>query len=400
MAKIPNLNLISQEVKDKYSIVSNAFKLDNIVNAELDTYKNEPKDETNVIVGDDKQVDFLPQVKLCRWTNEVNFSVRLKDEDTINTATVTTVGDKIVWDKGNIKIENYDFTEDEGGYKFVWYLKSKPVSNKVEFTIQSKGLDFFYQPELTAEEIAQGASRPENVVGSYAVYHQTKGGMNDCAGKEYKAGKAFHIYRPKIIDAVGKETWGNLHIENGIYSVEIPQDFLDKAVYPIKSNDTFGYLTVGSLSGTFSKDTINGYRFTGVNGTLSSLSRYLKNSTSTTGYYVQLAIYKQSDLSRVDYTSSIALSTTASWHTGNVSASITAIDYFLVGNTDTNDGPVLYYDTGVTDYQLYKTSSTFGTWPNPISSPGYATYKFSIYATYTASGGVTNKFLSLMGCGT
>jgi hypothetical protein len=43
---------ISNEIKDKYSIVSNAFRLAKVKNAELDIYKNEPKDEINVEIGD------------------------------------------------------------------------------------------------------------------------------------------------------------------------------------------------------------------------------------------------------------------------------------------------------------------------------------------------------------
>jgi predicted secreted protein len=213
---------LSSEVTAKYILTNNALKMDKVINAEKDLYTNDRKDEINVIVGDDKQPNtFLPQVKLERWTNEVNFSVRLKDEDTKNVATVTTDRDKVVWDKGNIKIESYDYTEDGSGYKLVWYIKSKPLSNRVEFTIQSKGLDFLYQPPMTEEILQEGqtadeghiydsegktiAERPENVIGSYAVYHSTKGGMSDKDGKEYKTGKAFHIYRPHLYDSSGKQ---------------------------------------------------------------------------------------------------------------------------------------------------------------------------------------------------
>jgi len=50
-------------------------------------------------------------------------------------------------------------------------------------------------------------------------------GTNWVGGKEYKAGKFGHIYRPHLYDSNGLEAWGDLHIENGIYSVEIPQEF-------------------------------------------------------------------------------------------------------------------------------------------------------------------------------
>ena len=162
---------LTDSIKEKYSVENNAFKMQKIKNANLDLYTGDPKDEIHVIVGDDKQPDkFYPQVKLQRWSNEVNFSVRLIENET-GDETITTDKDKIVWEKGNFKIENYEFTEGEAGYKFVWCLKQKPATNKIQFSIQSKGLDFFYQPELTQEEKDRGCVRPENVVGSYAVYH-------------------------------------------------------------------------------------------------------------------------------------------------------------------------------------------------------------------------------------
>ncbi len=38
--------------------------------------KTVDEDLYGVEVGDSKQVDFFPQVKIQRWGNEVNFSVR------------------------------------------------------------------------------------------------------------------------------------------------------------------------------------------------------------------------------------------------------------------------------------------------------------------------------------
>jgi hypothetical protein len=131
--------------------------------------KDNPKDRIEVEVGDSKQPDFKPQVKIMRWDNEVNFSVRLKD-DQVAIEAVTTSQDKIVWSKGKRDVNFYDLTEGEGGYEFEVILKEKPATNKLEFTLNTKGLDFFYQPELTQEEKDQGATRPEKVVGSYAVY--------------------------------------------------------------------------------------------------------------------------------------------------------------------------------------------------------------------------------------
>ena len=381
---------LPKEITDKYSIVSNAFRHVKDKSVGLDS-KGKPKDLITVEIGDTKVSDFMPQVKLCRWgddeeTNEVNFSVRLKDEDTINTATISTDKDKIVWEKGNIKIENYDFTEDEGGYKFVWYLKSKPLTNKVEFTIQSKGLDFFYQPELTAEEIAEGAFRPENVVGSYAVYHQTKGGMNDSADKEYKTGKAFHIYRPHIIDANGAETWGNLHIENVIYSVEIPQDFLDTAVYPIKSNDTFGYTTIGGSDLTASTDSLQGsYFLSPGNGTITSIT-YYQPVTSGFGKAAGLFLKDGGGAGIHSYMANSDQSTSnvVNWITLSITtgdATITAsVDYMIAIWFEAHN---IKYDTTYDyDNRYSETEAYPGSWTDfSDGTPDAGVY--SIYATYT-----------------
>lgn len=305
---------ISQEIKNKYSVANNAFLKSEIKNSELDLYKNEPKDEISIIIGDDKVPDtFLPQIKLCRWTNETNFSLRLIDTK-YEKATVETKNDKIKWSKGNVDIEFYDVADGEGSYKMVWFLKEKPISNVLEFSMQSKGLEFYRQPPMTEEHLEVGqtadethiydaegnvvAERPIEIVNSYAVYHSTKGGMNDINGKDYKTGKAFHIFRPHIIDANGAETWGTLHIENGIYSVEIPQEFLDTAVYPIKSNDTFGYTTTGTTAYSLT-NYIAGYTGTpaGGNGSVTKISVQMGKVGTTEA---KAALYLVSDGSLVN----------------------------------------------------------------------------------------------------
>ncbi|MFA6097550.1 MAG: hypothetical protein WC788_08075 [Candidatus Paceibacterota bacterium] len=401
MPKI-DITKLSKEITDKYSIVNESFAMSKIKNAELDKYDGKPKDELNIIVGDDKQPDkFYPQVKLCRWSNEVNFSVRLIDTE-VGEETVKTDKDKIIWEKGNIKIENYDYVEGEGGYKLVWFLKKKPQTNKVEFTIQSKGLDFFYQPELTPEEIAEGAFRPPEVVGSYAVYHQTKGGMVDKFGKAYATGKAFHIYRPHLFDSNGLEAWGNLHIENGIYSVEIPQDFLDNAVYPIRSNDTFGYTTIGaSKTANVGINSIRTWTHSPASsGTVTSISIYCtgRNDAYPTKY-IRPVIYLDSSKARLGDGSQITVTdfTTPVWYSGNVSSSVTSSTNYRIGEwlgveTGGSYSIQFYYDTGLTMYIDNYAYHATNTPVDPlVDDSSTANIKASIYATYTPSGGTAVK---------
>lgn len=227
-----------------------------------DTYYIKPfeilNERVNVIVGDDKQPDFKPQVKFHRWDNECNLSIRLK----------TSKKQTPVEKNGKISTGNTRFYEVEDGYEFEVILDKKPKSNVVEFTLEDKGVTYHYQSPLTKREIEAGHIMPENIIGSYSVY-------TDKVGGKYKVGKFGHIYRPEIIDASGNKVWGKLHIENKILSVTVPQEFLDKAKYPVIVDPTFGYTTAGATAGRISATPVDyrqGDYFTApASGTLDSL---------------------------------------------------------------------------------------------------------------------------------
>lgn len=163
--------------------------------------KDNVKDKIEVEIGDSKQVNkFYPQVKIMRWDNECNVSLRLKD-DKVATENYEEKDGKIVWTKGNAKVEFYDLPESEdipeGGFEFNIILKEKPDTNVIEFTLQTKGLDFFYQLEPTQKEKDEGTYMPDNVIGSYAIY-ASGNKVNYVGGKEYKCGKFGQIGRAHV----------------------------------------------------------------------------------------------------------------------------------------------------------------------------------------------------------
>jgi hypothetical protein len=86
---------------------------------------------------------------------------------------------------------------EDGGFEIEICLAERPPTNVFRFAIEgAEDLDFFYQPELSAEEILEGAIRTENVIGSYAANHKTK--ANHRVGDtNYATGKAHYIYRSK-----------------------------------------------------------------------------------------------------------------------------------------------------------------------------------------------------------
>jgi len=398
------------EIKARYQLDKGALVKTNIKNAEL-TRNGEVKDKVEVVIGNRidpelmgaKDVGFEPTIELTRW-DEVSFKIipDISDVD-LKDRTLTFDKEKILFETPKMDFEMYEYTESEGGMKYIWYLKEKPLTNKIEFKIESEGLDFFYQAPLTEIETApEGGSiseteikdkdgnllmyRPENVVGSYAVYHKTKGGINDINGMEYRAGKAFHIYRPKIIDSDGKETWGILNIdtEQGLYTVEIPQEFLDKAVYPIKSNDDFGDLTRGGSTRNIENKMYCGYYVSGASsGTGDSIS--WAQTSWNSGDFVKLHLYDSSKNKVTDGQ--------ASQKTGpEASGEYIAHDLAASPTINASSG---YYMCVVSDETIYQYVDTSGgtshnvshIYPNafPASLTGSDDDDMqSIYTTYTA----------------
>jgi hypothetical protein len=358
--------------------------------------KNHPKDLVEVFIGDSKQPDFKPQAKIQRWDNEANVSIRLKEtpEELLETPTITEVNSKIEYKKSKREAHFYDIAPNaehpEGAFETEIILLEKPDTNITEFTLVDKDVDYFFQPPLTPEEIADGARSPENVVGSYAVYAKTSK-TNYTGGKEYKCGKIGHIFRPKIIDSAGTEVWGDLHIENEILSVTIPQEFLDNAVYPVRhaAGLTFGYTTLGASQGLSSSTTIRSSStvYAGAVGTVSSIS--VGSSVASGTSNVTVAIYNTASPASLISGSPTIINVTSStkgFWTGTCTPSITAVNYNLAFFGDPTNTPGVAYDTTIGT--LFKTGQTYPTFPSTITwGTGGSSATFSIYATYTASGG-------------
>jgi len=343
-------------------------------------------------IGDSKQQDFKPQVKLIKWDNECNFSVRAIDNET-GEFTPHKVGNKIKLVKNKREYHFYDIPKGkehpEGGFEFEVILKEKPATNVIEMSIETKGLKFYYQPELTQKEKDEGAIRPENVVGSYAVYHESKQGDYSKMGKKnYRAGKAFHIYRPKIVDRAGNWVWGELNIDEkkGVLSVEIPQEFLDTAVYPIRhaAGLTFGCDPESPGGSTYSNDAdyVFGPTATPAEaGTAISISWYLVTGTYDDGPR-KFGLYKESDSSLIAQTAEYSGETPDNWITHDfISPSdITAISYVIVHFGAEYSGK---YDS-VSNAGRYDVEGYDGVFPDPAN---FSTedMQWSIYCTYTPS---------------
>jgi hypothetical protein len=383
--------IISDEINNKYSISDNTFFINNDIKREL----------VQTEIGDSKQSDiFLPQMKISKWDNETNLSFRLLD-DAPDTPIITTENEKIVYDKQKIKIEFYNLPLqeelEEGGYEFNITLKEKPVSNVISLSLNTKNVNFYYQDELTQDEIDRGFERPDNIVGSYAVYHANPP-LNRVGGKLYKTGKMGHIPKPKIIDSVGNWVWGELFIDPvaELLTVTIPQSFLDTATYPVHhaAGLTFGYTTIGSSIGGATLNYILAHsRYTpDSNGTADSISIYYtgvaSGSKSTAGFYLAPTNYPTA---LVGGAAEIT-NTNNDWNVYTLSSeSVSAGTYYRVSfQTGVADSKPKYDSlgggSGFNDYFKFR-AYTAGSMPNPFPSSALeeSNLQWSSYITYTGA---------------
>ena len=380
-------------------------------------YKTQVSDKSRLIeveIGDSKQDEFYPQIKSLHWDNDANFSVRLSD---CEGGIASEKDGKIEWVKGKKTSRIYEIDIDEdGGFEFEVELSEKPSSNVIEYTIQSKNFDFFYQPALTEEQLEVENVRPDNIIGSYAVYHKTRKN-NRVGGKAYRTGKAFHIYRPFVEDADNNRVWCDLDINDGLMIITIPQKFLDEATYPIVIDPTFGYTSVGGSVTTVARNSYCGGKNvtrTGTPATLSSaatsidsLHAYIKSNgwSGTVTTVVMLNVDGGGDPGNhpleVSSEEEISYTSTPGWETfdtGLPSGAVDADDYLFSISADPTDIPEdlvedvnVYYDSTEIDGRYIETfyddstcysDSQEDPWTPPINI--YNNNIHSIYATYSS----------------
>ena len=342
-----------------------------------------------VEIGDLTSKDFKPHLKLNRWGGECFIKVGLP----VTEKSLPIVdGDRITWEGRDRHVLMYPLAPDNqmklGGYEYEIVFDKKPRSNKIEIDLQSQGLKFYYQPELTSQEIEEGCVRPDNVVGGYAVYHATKGGMvspQDVA-KGITTGQGFFIFRPRIVNAIGQWMWEEQVIADDKQIITIPQEILEGGHYPLRhvAGDTFGYTTDGSSVLTLSADILRGVKGTGAAGTGVSISVFARDS----GDNVKGVLLNHTEETLVDngVTNPVALATDVAWKTATFSTgpTILAQDYWVCIVAESQIG--LFYNAGSAGDGALDNTNSYTTPEAPGDFPKYAIL-CCIYCTYTPGGG-------------
>lgn len=407
-----NLNL-----SQKYTSVENTI---------FTTPKADPKNRVELEIGDSKQPDFKPQVKLQRWDNEVNLSLRLKEDDDelLETPVITNEADKIKYIKSKRETHFYNVESEEhreGAYELEVLIKEEPKDLRVDFTVNTKGIKFLYQPPLT-EEYQNGwneeyqrvvvvsethvvdlqgnvlVHRPENVVGSYVVW-TTEEKINYEGRKVYGTGQVGDFKRPRIIDANGKEVWGEFNRdvnETGILSVIIPKDL----VYPIFVDPTLGYTTLGtSIYSIY--NTRAGYTGApGTDGTATKIRAGIIKTTTNT-QTAKCALYTVSGNAKVDPQTEEHTWTTDTydgWKDFNFTSgpSVTSgTSYFVLAwGGGTGDYIAIYGVSGAGGGKFQ--SATYGAWPSTVTMSSSGNSR-SIYAVYDPPAGTYTDVFDVAG---
>lgn len=293
-----------------------------------------------------------PKVTLSKWNSEVAMGVKYQG--------ITAAGNRPLFSKNVEWKQNVQtmqaVPQADGGVEINVILDSKPASNVFNFVIDgAENLDFFYQPSLTPQEIAKGSIRPENAIGSYAVYYKNHAGHIE--GKtNYATGKAYHIYRPLVTDAGGNKVWGDMLYNLGVLSITVPQSFLDGASYPVVVDPVFGYGAVGvssSLLGvgdrTRAHRVASNQYLAGTSNTITAISSY--GNCAVAGCTIGMAIYTVSGVTPQTLTGSevrISPSTSVGWSTSTASINLTGGTTYTTaqGNALTQDYTYFYDSVG------------------------------------------------------
>ena len=345
--------------------------------------------------GDNKVIAHRdrPAVSFSKWDRETAMTVAYVGLNAAGSRQFLT--DRIEWEGDNEELHAYPLPASEGmedgGFEIEVYLRQRPESNTFRFAVEGADeLDFFYQPELTAEEIAEDSVRPENVIGSYAVYHKTK--ANHVEGQtNYGTGKAFHVYRPKAIDANGEEVWADLAYLEGVLSVTVPEKWLTAAAYPVIVDPTIGYTTAGATSGNDGGTTLYSQVTALETATTANVSIYCSwqfsgSAAISVGWYSDLS---NNPNTRVTTAGTLSdCQNTAAWQTGTLTASIVSGTSNHFGMYQGSGSIRYHWDTGLGG--VSNTNTGFVSLPATATAAGTNTGRtYSIYATYTLSPGAT-----------
>lgn len=369
------------------------------------TYGHIVDNDTDLEIGDIKQPDFRPRIKVKKWSNECNFSIGIQDYGGV----VSQVSaDMLQWAKGDIRVRFYkndspfahiksgNYFNPNKAFELDLIYDRKPPSAIIELSVKHKNVGFGFQPAMSLSDCWDKKTntirmiQPANIRNSYAVYHKTK-----MHGK-YQTGKICHIPAPVITDSAGRRTLGTLNIpeRKDVLQIIIPKGFYDRASYPIIVDPTFGWTSAGAQQSTHSDsinagefaisengigNSINAWTVFNGGGTIYGKCNVYDGSGSTT--YLPNADTEQ----KLHHGSGVPALETFNFN--NV-PSFTANNVYLLAiwaQFAAKGSVLLCFDANISGSIGHTEAETYGAWPDlgPDWQDTYNLRRYSIYCDYT-----------------
>ncbi len=342
-----------------------------------------------------------PKVTLEQWNGQELLGIKVSNVSTnSNPVGITSEVDNSIGSGQTVKMQP---TSDGTGFNVDIQLAFKPTSNVFSYQFSGyQDMDFYYQPPLNIEMSSStctetdcgGMHRPENIVGSYAVYSKTH--ANHILGQtNYETGKLFNIYRPQVTDANGNKIWAILNYSNGNLTITVPQQFLDSAKYPILIDPTFGYTsTPGTQQNPYTIANQKAiYTYTASSGdTATQLNVW--DGTDGASTSTQIGIYDFSGGHPVNRTgfcsASVPSGTEKELVSCSASISLVAGTVYTMA-TGANGGDFIWLDSGAAgDAAPQGSDCTRCAMPNPWTFGDIQAWIVGMYATYTPAAPAAN----------
>lgn len=354
----------------------------------------------------DARVKAVAGGKLSYFAPSVNFSYEFEsgeeklflnicdDPDRLDTSKVS---EKLEADILKVKAGGVEssFQMVDDRLKICRTFDTQPTTAPKYRIAQSEGIVWAYQGELTPEEIEEGCIRPDDVVGSYAIYCSNKGHIKRADGTtkvNYQTGKLCHMFAPYWVDAVGTTIKGVQTFNDNWLTFELPpKEWLDAAVYPVTLDPTVGNTSVGGTTNLTDSIGFAGYLDgTGEfysptsDGILDSVSAYLAVEAGAFTKTVDFGLYNISSGSPntlLDHGAEAIDISASAWHTVQMVGGVQVLNvsnYCPAAIAGAGNGGFVYDE--------YAGTVTFGssgsTLPNPntwsVTNENY----YSIYFTH------------------
>ena len=344
-----------------------------------------------VEIGNKDATKFEPHIMLPRWDGECKFRLLMPSNGVPNVE-LSESKERLQWRLGDMGLDWYTLPPTEqhdGALEQEITLFSRPPSNELRFPFEADELNLYHQPKLTQEEVALGASRPDNVVNSIAIHHSTKR-WHEIGKTNYRAGNAFHLYRGQAIDSNGWRVWVDKFLDHHEIVYVIPYDFWLNAKYPVHHalGDTFGYTDKGGSKFSLG-DTILALICTGAAGIATKLTAYIECTFA--GKNGKGAIYQSDNIITNGATDEVEspVADDAVDYPFSTPPTIAAETYWLAcwGDTDGGAHNLRYNSNGYSIKYESSGNTSYNGWPNPWETHSeFSNYNLSIYCTYTPSG--------------